>query len=171
MRLFGTKPLSEPMLCHCHLDPYRNKLKSNCVWNLNTFIQENQFKNVVWKMSAILSLPRNSTGNGQQQRKWKEMLGVGPLLYQMSSHWPVDFLRQWRSGWHLLWTQVHWQWCRIVSLMPYHWIWGATCIQHMLFSSTNKTPHVSLIVVTQTKTTNLLSSMLPESKWIISCNR
>ena len=51
--LTGAKPLSEPML----------ELRTKLQWNLNRnsciFIQENAFKNVVSKMSAILSRPQN----------------------------------------------------------------------------------------------------------------
>ena len=35
-----------------------NTFQSNCIRNLNMFIQENAFENVVWKMSAILSRPQ-----------------------------------------------------------------------------------------------------------------
>ena len=51
-RLFGAKPLYEPMLCHW---TPRSKLQSYCIRNLNNCIHENVFENVVWKMSDILS--------------------------------------------------------------------------------------------------------------------
>ena len=56
-RLFGTKPISEPIMTYCQLDP-RKIVEWNIIWNSKVFIQENAFENVVWKMAAILSLPR-----------------------------------------------------------------------------------------------------------------
>ena len=44
---FGAKPLSDPMLVNCNL---RNKLYWK-YWNLNIFIHENTFENIIWKMS------------------------------------------------------------------------------------------------------------------------
>ena len=56
-RLFGAKPLPEPMLTYCQLDPGKK-----CQWNLSKnskiFIQENAFENVVCEMAAILSRGR-----------------------------------------------------------------------------------------------------------------
>ena len=50
--LYGTKPLSEPMLYHCQLHPKEQiSLKLYC--KLKIFIQENGFEYVVWKMLAI----------------------------------------------------------------------------------------------------------------------
>ena len=37
---------------------HRNKLQWNLNWNSYIFIQENAFKNVIWKMAAILSRPQ-----------------------------------------------------------------------------------------------------------------
>ena len=53
-RLFGAKPLSEPMLKYCQLD-LTNKLQWNSNRNTKFFIQENAFENVVCEMAAILS--------------------------------------------------------------------------------------------------------------------
>ena len=52
-RLVGAKPLSEPMMDIVYWT-LRNKLQWNLNRNSNIFIQENAFKNVVWKMAAIL---------------------------------------------------------------------------------------------------------------------
>ena len=53
-RLFGTKPLSKPILGYCELDPYEQiSVKFN--QNTNIFIQENAFKNIVCETGAILS--------------------------------------------------------------------------------------------------------------------
>ena len=53
-RLFGAKPLSEPMLGNCQLDPWEQNLwKSN--WNSCIFMQENTLENVVCETVAILS--------------------------------------------------------------------------------------------------------------------
>ena len=48
--LFGAKPLPEPMLTYCQMDPPQQTSV-----NLNTklFINENEFENVVLEMAAI----------------------------------------------------------------------------------------------------------------------
>ena len=57
-RLDGTKPLSEPMLEYCELDPQEQKLQ--WIFNQNSwiFIQENAFEKVICKMPAILRQPQ-----------------------------------------------------------------------------------------------------------------
>ena len=45
-RLFGTKPLSKPMLGYCQLDP-RNKLQWISKQNTNFFIHENASENII----------------------------------------------------------------------------------------------------------------------------
>ena len=57
-RLDVTKPLTEPMLENCLLDP-GNKLQWNFNQNSNIYVQENAFENVVCKMAPILSLPQH----------------------------------------------------------------------------------------------------------------
>ena len=47
-RLLGAKPLSEPMLEYCQLDPC-NKLHRNLNRNSNIFIEEDALEIVVWK--------------------------------------------------------------------------------------------------------------------------
>ena len=59
-RLAGTKPLSEPILEYCQLDPCEQisvKSGSKFIY-IYIFIQENAFENVVWKMAAILARPQ-----------------------------------------------------------------------------------------------------------------
>ena len=55
-RLFGTKPLAEPMLTYCQLDPME---QTSMKFERNTpfFIHKNAFKNVSI-MAAILSRPQ-----------------------------------------------------------------------------------------------------------------
>ena len=56
-RLFGTKPLSEPMMYYCHSDPEEEasvKLYSKFTY----FHCKNALEQVVWKMTAILSRPK-----------------------------------------------------------------------------------------------------------------
>ena len=48
-RLFGAKPLPEPVLAYCQLDSNRNSI---------IFIHENAFETVVCEMAAILSRPQ-----------------------------------------------------------------------------------------------------------------
>ena len=53
-RLLGAKPLSEPMLAYCILDPTEHILM-NFFQNSKVFIQGNTLENVVCVMAAILS--------------------------------------------------------------------------------------------------------------------
>ena len=56
-RLFGTKPLSEPVVAYCQLDPRKQtsmKVESKFI----IFNQENGLENVASKMAAILSCPQ-----------------------------------------------------------------------------------------------------------------
>ena len=53
-RLLGAKPLTEPVLTYCQLDPQEQtsvKFESH----YKTSIHENAFENVVCEMAAILS--------------------------------------------------------------------------------------------------------------------
>ena len=52
--LFGTKSLSERMLAYCYLGPWK-VFQLNLNQNMPIFIQENELKNVVFKMVVILS--------------------------------------------------------------------------------------------------------------------
>ena len=53
--LLATRPLSEPLLAHCQLDPWQWQQTFN--WNSGIFIQQNAYENVVRKMSDISSWP------------------------------------------------------------------------------------------------------------------
>ena len=53
-RLFGTKPLPEPMLAYCQLDHWENPVKFKSKYK--RCIQENAFGNVVCEVAAILSM-------------------------------------------------------------------------------------------------------------------
>ena len=55
--LFGTKPLSKPMLGYCHLN-LRNKLQWNFNQNTKLLINEIAFENIVCKMTTIFSRGR-----------------------------------------------------------------------------------------------------------------
>ena len=56
-RLFGAKPLPEPMLDYCQLDTW-NKFQWNLNQNTKFFIHENASVNIVCKKAAILSRGR-----------------------------------------------------------------------------------------------------------------
>ena len=63
-RLLGAKPLSEPMMSYCLVDPWvLFHLNSNR--NKTIFIEENEFENVVCKMATILSGPQCVNENTQ----------------------------------------------------------------------------------------------------------
>ena len=57
-RLFGGKPLSEPMLPYCRLDPKEHISQWNFIKNSKVFVQENALQHVVCEMAAILSRPQ-----------------------------------------------------------------------------------------------------------------
>ena len=62
-RLDGAKPLSEPMLTYCQVDP-KEHISMEFYLNSNIFVQENAFKYVVLEMAVILWRPRCvSSGN------------------------------------------------------------------------------------------------------------
>ena len=48
-RLFGTKPLSEPMLPNCQLDPWEQISVKIWVGFLYVSVKKNSFENVVWE--------------------------------------------------------------------------------------------------------------------------
>ena len=54
--LFGTKPLSEPMMPYCQLDSTEH-ISVKFYLNLEVFSQGNVLENVVYQMVAILSQP------------------------------------------------------------------------------------------------------------------
>ena len=56
-RLFGTKPLPEPMLTYCQLDP-EEQIAVKFYQNTKLFIEKNAFENVVCEMAAIFSSGR-----------------------------------------------------------------------------------------------------------------
>ena len=65
LHLFGTKPLSEPMMEYCWLNPW-DKLQWSFDQNLYILIQENAFQNVVCKMMpyGVLNLVITAVSNG-----------------------------------------------------------------------------------------------------------
>ena len=52
-RLFGAKPLPEPILPYCQLDP-KEHISVNFDSKYELFIDQNALENVVWEMAAIL---------------------------------------------------------------------------------------------------------------------
>ena len=56
-RLFGAKPLSEPMLPYCQLDA-KEHTSVTFYLRFNIFIEGNALENVVCKMATILSQPQ-----------------------------------------------------------------------------------------------------------------
>ena len=80
--LFGTKPLPEPKLTYCQLDPYeQTSMKFKSKYKL--FIQENTSEYVVCEMAAILSRGRWVKG---QAITWisddQDLLHHMPSLYR-----------------------------------------------------------------------------------------
>ena len=60
------------------IDTLGNKLQWNLNRNLNIFIQENAFENVVWKMAAILSRPQ--CVKHVNDRQWKTGRSTGSYM-------------------------------------------------------------------------------------------
>ena len=71
-RLDGAKPLSEPLLEYCWLDPWE-QTSWNFTRNWIIFIQENAFENVVCEMGSIclgLNVLRLSGGRVNPDKKY-----------------------------------------------------------------------------------------------------
>ena len=67
-RLFGAKPLSEPMLKYCQLHPKGHILMIDFFcWRSKVYIKWNAFQNVVGKMAAMLLLPQYISGDKAHQ--------------------------------------------------------------------------------------------------------
>ena len=81
--LVGTKPLPEPMLSYCQLDP-RNKLQWNLNYNTKLFIHENAFITVLCKMATILSRVRWVKDMGQwiSTFAWKLYITIMNMMKQ-----------------------------------------------------------------------------------------
>ena len=73
-RLFGAKPLPEPVLTYSQLSPYRNKLQWYLYQYLNIFIEENAFDNVLCKISAILYQHHRVNGVSQSVEGFRQWL-------------------------------------------------------------------------------------------------
>ena len=84
-RLFGAKPLCEPILTNCQSDP-KKKIQWNFDFNSNIFINENVFKNVVHEMAAIWSLPTF-------KHEKEELAGVTGKLAVLAHFLPASELR------------------------------------------------------------------------------
>ena len=85
---------------------HRNKLQWNLNWNLNIFIQENAFENVVCKMAAILSRPLSvKQRNMETWRKWS----ISPqhwnlfMIYSYSNHRKSSYII---IHWHYIFIQT-----------------------------------------------------------------
>ena len=92
-RLFGAKPLPEPVLNYCHWT-LRDKLQWNQNSNTKLVIHEAAFANVVWEMMAILF--RETwliKGSGKQ---WLECC-IEILRIYLSGHYTESKMNQVRS--------------------------------------------------------------------------
>ena len=76
--LFGTKPLPEPTVTWCQLDPRTTSVKSESKYNTCTvsLIQENAFENGVHKMAAIFLRPQSVNSTHHLLLKHEPPLGV-----------------------------------------------------------------------------------------------
>ena len=83
-RLFGTKPLSEPILTGCQLDSHEQIPAQYIDGNWKIFIQENAFENVHFKMATVMS--RSQRVDSERQRN----LGNGGNRFSNFHPPPVD---------------------------------------------------------------------------------
>ena len=117
--LTGAKPLSDQCCDIVNWTP-RNKLQWNLNQNLYTFIQENAFENVVWKIVAILSGPQcvklTTTSWNSNFGAWFvscvcsfywKGLGIKRLIAQSKVGSFLIFVR-YMSPWHSLWRTGWW---------------------------------------------------------------
>ena len=65
--LFGAKPLSDPMLPYCQLDP-KEQISVEFYSKIKNFIQENTLENVTCKMAAITSQTCVTSSVGNSHR-------------------------------------------------------------------------------------------------------
>ena len=79
-RLTGAKPLFEPMLGNCCLDPQEQTY---------IFIQESAFENDVWEMAAILSRPQCVNSLRLSQAIW-HVASVNMVM----DYWIIGLLHQ-----------------------------------------------------------------------------
>ena len=85
-RLFGAKPLPEPMLTYCQLEFW------SLNWNSVIFIQENAFKNVVWQAEWRPFCP----GGDELIQQYSWMLQEAPMCKHICP-----------AGWHpFAWERV-----------------------------------------------------------------
>ena len=77
--LFSTKPLSEPMLPNCKLDPMEHISKTFCL-NFNVFIEENIIEILICEMAVFSSRP-------QYVKHHCIEIGDNP----MTNHWEIIY--------------------------------------------------------------------------------
>ena len=107
-RLIGAKPLSEPMLDYCQLDPCEHiQWKFN--QNTTTFFEENARENVVCEMASILSRPQ--CVNMYFEETWKHHCILLSYLYikVMQAKSLKTFLREEKEIMCIL--SIHVQYC------------------------------------------------------------
>ena len=98
--LSGAKPLSEPMLNYCQLDPCEH-----FQWNLNhnatIFIDENARENVVCEMASILSRPQCVKACFSQRpfgyRPLHRVLDVHATLFKTSDDVSIELFQELNS--------------------------------------------------------------------------
>ena len=94
-RLFGAKPLSQPMLDYCP-STHGNIFQWNLNQNTTISIEDSEFQNVVRKSSAILSRPQCVNDAIWSRTPWS-CNGLSPVRHQvvtwtkadLSSVWPL----------------------------------------------------------------------------------
>ena len=82
-RLIGAKPLPEPMLLYCQLDP-KEHMSAKCCLISKVFIHEIAFENTVSEMAVVLSGPQCDNLIGLL-RSEARMSFTAYLLYRVPS--------------------------------------------------------------------------------------
>ena len=106
--LFGTKPLSEPMLAYCQLDPGK-KLQWNMDQNTKIFIQEDSLENVVCLIAAIFSWPQRVCSSHFGPKHWNRNVVIWQI-FQSWQHLKLSFqnFSEWQDQFQGMLLTEHW---------------------------------------------------------------
>ena len=97
-RLFGAKPLSEPVLVYLSIGSL-GKNFNEILTKIQNFIHENASENIVCERAAILSRPQCvNWRNTFQNPVYKMLAFLSQLQYPNSSPPSVAYMRQWISS-------------------------------------------------------------------------
>ena len=101
-RLFGSKPLPEPMPIYCQLDTNKNKTSMKCGSNYQLFGQESAFENIVnvnnalfrrcWKRHSFKSLTVQQSMKNICLVNWRMLIDTISAIHIFRFHSVWDFV-------------------------------------------------------------------------------